>query len=421
MKNNAVLIVGAGVAGMEASLILADAGKKVYLVEKDMYIGGNIIKYEEVYSNLECSTCLISPKQQEILQHENIEVLTLSEVRHVQGSSGNFVVTIKKKARYVNLDDCIGCDECFDPCPVSVPNEYEQGLGQRKAVYTPCAGTLPNVPRIEPENCLRFQGEACQACQEACLFEAIDFDQQDEELEIHVDAMIVATGFVPLKSQNMLKYGYGLDDVYPAFAFERMYASNGPTGGEIVLKNGNPPGSAAVIWAVGLQDVLCPPAICSMYALKFVHYLKDKLPEIEVTEFYKGICAPGKTYQKFLTKIRGYGSQLVRAVDIDVTEQNGQKLVTYSTDAGDEQRLTTDMVIFATPFRPRDDAANVAEIFDIPLSDNGFFAKGQHELSSVVTPQKGIFIAGCATGPKDIQDSVIQSQAAAGRVLALYY
>lgn len=421
MDNNAVLVVGAGLAGMTASLILANAGKKVYLVEKELYIGGNTIKYEEVFSNLECSTCLVSPTQQEVLQHENIEVLTLSEVRDVQGTCGNFVVTIEKKARYVSLEECIGCDECFEPCPISVPNEYEQGLSQRKAIYTPCAGTLPNVPRIDPENCLRFKGEDCQACQEACMFEAIDFDQQDEELEVRVDAIILATGFIPLKPQSIPQYGYGLDDVYPAFAFERLYASNGPTGGEILLKNGDTPGSAAVIWAVGIKDILCPPSICTMYALKFVHYLKEKLPEIEVTEFYKGICAPGKSYQKFLAKIRKYGSHLVKAVDINVNEHNGQKMVTYITEAEGEQHLTVDMVIFATPLRPQDDAAKVAETFGIPLSDSGFFAKEQHELSSVITPKKGIFIAGCATGPKDIQGSVIQSQAAAGRVLALYY
>jgi len=419
MNNNAVLVVGAGVAGTEASLLLANAGKKVYLVEKELYIGGNIIKYEEVFANMECSTCLISPKQQEVLQHKNIEVLTLSEVRDVQGFYGSFVIKIEKKARYVSLEDCIGCDECFDVCPVSVTNEFEQGLGQRKAIYTPCPGTLPNVPRIDPENCLRSKGEACQACQEACMFEAINFDQQDEELEIHVDAVILATGFLPQDSQEIPKYGYGLDDVYTAFQFERMYASNGVTGGKILLKNGNPPKKAAIICGVGIETPLCPSSIDSMYSLKFLHYLKEKIPEIELAEFYSELCVPGKSYQKFFEKMKATGSKLIRAIDIAVTEEDGEKVITYQPESGDEARMMTDMVIIAAPMSPRDGMSKLAEMFGISRSEDGFLAKEKNELSSVMTSKQGIFIAGCAAGPKDIQESVAQSQAAAGRVLKI--
>lgn len=417
--NNAVLVIGAGVAGMEASLILANAGKKVYLVERELYIGGNIIKYEEVFSNMECATCLISPKQQEVLQHGNIELLTLSEVHDVQGTYGNFTVKIRKKARYVDLVDCIGCEECYGVCPVSVTNEYEQGLGQRKAIYTPCPGTLPNVPRIDPENCLRFKGDDCQACQEACMFEAIHFDQQDEELEIQVDAVILATGFLPQDPQEIPKYGYGLDDVYSAFAFERIYAANGVTGGKILLKDGNPPKNAAIICGAGIESLPSPSSIDTMYSLKFAHYLKEKIPEIEITEFYKELWVPGKSYQKFLEKTKETEAKLIRVVNIAVTEENGKKVITYQPEIGDEARTTTDMVIVGTPMKPRVGTSQLAEIFGIAQSEDGFFAKGENDLSSVTTSKKGIFIAGCATDPKDIQESVAQAQAAAGRVLSL--
>jgi len=185
-QNTPVLVIGGGIAGIEASLLLANSGRKVYLVEKTSYVGGNVIKFEEVYPNMDCATCMIAPKQQELLANENIELLMLSQVEAISGSSGDFSVRIKKKARYVDLENCIGCGACYDPCPVEVANEFEEGLSKRKAIYVPCAGALPNVPAIDTENCLRFKGQDCQACQEACIFEAIDFNQQDEELQLKV-------------------------------------------------------------------------------------------------------------------------------------------------------------------------------------------------------------------------------------------
>ena len=420
MMNNAVLIIGAGIAGMEASLMLADAGKKVYLVERELYIGGNVIKYEDVFSNMECATCLIAPKQQEVLQHDNIDVLTLSEVKHVQGTCGDFVITIEKKARYVSLVDCIGCEECFGACPVSVPNEFEQGLGQRKAIYTPCPGTLPNVPRIDPEHCLRFKGQKCQACREACLFEAINYDQQDEELTLHVDAVILATGFSPQNPEDFPQYGYGLENVYTAFQFERMFASNGETQGEIVLKNGNPPKNAAIIYGVGIRNNPYPPTISTMYSLKFIHYLKEKIPEIGITEFYNELCVPGKSYQHFLEHTKITGAEFIRADDITVTAQDGKNVIIWHNETEGEKSIEAEMVIIATPFQPRAGASGLATMFGIAQTHEGFFANAPNELSSVVTSKKGIFMAGCAAGPKDIQDSVAQAQAAAGRVLALY-
>jgi heterodisulfide reductase subunit A len=178
-QNTPVLVIGGGIAGIETSLLLANSGRKVYLVEKTSYIGGNVIKFEEVFPNMDCATCMIAPKQQELLADENIELLRLSQVESVSGSAGDFSVKVRKNASYVDLDNCIGCNACFDPCPVEVDNEFEEGLAKRKAIYIPCAGALPNVPVIDTENCVRFKGKECQACQEAGMFEAIDYNQKD--------------------------------------------------------------------------------------------------------------------------------------------------------------------------------------------------------------------------------------------------
>lgn len=417
MKSGDVLVIGAGVAGIEASLLLAEAGRKVYLIEKTSYIGGNVIKYEHVFSNLECATCMMAPKQQELLANENIVLLTLSEILDVKGSSGNFVVKVGKKARYVDLINCIGCSACFDPCPVSVKNEFEEGLSERKAIYIPCNGALPNVPAIDTKNCLRFtKGEDCQACKEACMFDAIDFDQNDEELELKVGAILVATGFSQFDPAKTPQFGYGkIGDVYTAFEFERMFASNGPTGGKIKLRNGEHPKAVAILHCVGRKEKGYCSTVCCMYSLKFVHYLKEKLPEVKIYELYSDLCIPGKSYQKFYEETKEKGVQIIRAGEVSVTEE-GRGMIIKSTVNGKERSLSVDMVILAPAIEPREDAPRLAKVLDIPQDEHGFFLEEPH--APVATPREGVFIAGCAQEPKDIQVSVAQSEAAVGRILA---
>jgi heterodisulfide reductase subunit A len=416
-----VLIIGAGIAGIEASLMLSKADRKVHLVEKTSYTGGTTIKFEEVFSNMECSTCMVAPIQQELLQDKNINLLTLAEVEEVKGSSGKFTVKIRKKARYVDMENCIGCDACFEPCPVSLKNEFEEGLSERKAIYVPCAGALPNVPMIDTDNCLRFNGKDkdCTACQEACMFEAIDFKQKDEQLELKVGAIVAATGFDIFDSKKTPQYGYEkVDDVYTALEFERLYASNGPTEGNIILKNGNVPKSAAIIHCVGRDEKGYCSSVCCMYSIKFDHYLKSKIPEIKISEFYTDLCIPGKSHQKFYEEIKEKEIDMIRASRIEVAKQGEGIAVKYNNGNGKESDLLVDMVILAPAIEPRDDASKLAKILGISVDKYGFFQEGKADVSSVVTSNSGIFIAGCVQGAKNIQDSVSQASAAVGKILS---
>jgi len=415
-----VLVIGAGITGIEASLMLSTSDRKVHLIEKTSYTGGTVIKFEEVFSNMECSTCMVAPVQQDLLHDKNINLLTLAEVEEVKGSFGNFVVRIRKKARYVDLQNCIGCNECFEPCPVSLKNEFEEGLGERKAIYVPCAGAIPNVPMIDTEHCLRFKGKDCQSCQEACMFEAIDFNQKDEQLELKVGAIIVATGFNTFNSKQLPEYGYGkLDDVYTAFEFERLYASNGPTDGKILLKNGGIPKSAAIIHCVGRNKKGYCSSVCCMYSLKFNHYLKSKISEIKISEFYTDLCIPGKSHQKFYEKMKGTETDMIRAGEIEVTKQGKGMVVKYSNGNGKKSSLPVDMVILSPAIEPNDDASKLAKILNISLDEYGFFKEENQDVSSVITSNPGVFIAGCVQGPKNIQDSVSQASAAVGKILSL--
>jgi len=415
-----VLVIGAGIAGIEASLLLANSGRKVYLVEKTSYTGGNVIKFEEVFPNMDCATCMIAPKQQELLQNANIELLRLSQVKAVSGSFGDFMVKVKKKAGYVNSENCIGCDACFDPCPVEVDNEFEEGLSKRKAIYIPCAGALPNVPAIDTENCLRFKGQECQACQEACVFEAIDFTQQDEELELKVGAIIVATGFKSFDLGETSQYGYGrFDNVYSAMQVERICASNGPTQGQIIVPSGESPKSVAIIHCVGREEKGYCSSVCCMASLKVSHFIKKKLPEVEITQFYSDLCIPGKAYQRFYEEVKESGIDFIRATVTGVSQSGKQLALKYKTEDGKENTLTVDMAVLNPALEPAADSSKLAEILSIPQGKEGFFAEKEPDLTSVATAQEGIFIAGCAQGPKDIAETVAEAEATAGRILSL--
>ncbi len=419
------LVVGAGITGIEAALLLAQKGRRVYLVERLPSIGGKASRYEVVFPGLECAPCMLEPKLDGVLYKDNIEVLTYGEIEEALGFLGNFMVKVKKKARAVDPGRCLGCGSCFEVCPVEVKDEFNENLSKRKAIYIPYPGALPHLAIIDRENCLHFKGKKCDACKEKCPFDAIDFEQKDEIIEIKVGAVVLATGFdifVPTKAPQ---YGYGkFDNVYTGLEFERILSSTGPTGGKILLKNGKSVGSVAIIHCVGSRSKkfndYCS-GVCCMYSLTFACLIKKKLPDARVFNFYSDFSLAGKGYQEFFEEVAKKGIVFIRTASVNVTESSrrrGRLVVKCKEISGKTKKVTVDMVILASAMEPNKEAAKIAKLFDITQGKDGFFAEEHRKLSPVTTLTAGVFIAGCAQGPKDIQSSIAQGQAAAGKILS---
>ena len=420
-----VMVVGAGVAGICAALTLAQKNRKVYLVEKRPCVGGKVALYEDIFPTLECASCVLDPLLDEVLHHEQIEVLTFSEVREALGYFGNFIVKVRRKARFVDPSTCLGCGACFDVCPVDVPNEFNGGLDDRGAVYVPYAGALPNIAVIDKEHCLRWQGEPCDACQGACPFGSIDYAQEDEDLDLKVGAVVLATGFDLFDPRQAPQYGYGaIENVYTSLEFERLVNSTGPTEGQILLKNGRPPEEIALVHCVGSRT----PAfrehcsgVCCTYLLKFAHQAREKLPHVAVTELYSDYCLPGKEAQGFYNKVsqedRLRSIHVKDAATLQIEEHGEEIAISYTDVHGKPGVVTVDMVVLAPAIEGAADAADLARIFDISLDESRFFVEDNPQVAPVSTATDGVLIAGCAQGPRDIQGSVAQGQAAAGRVL----
>lgn len=415
-KNKDILIIGAGLAGIEASLLCARAGRKVYLLEKEPYFGGSAIKSEEVFPLMECATCMLAPKQSDVLENKNIELLTLSELQEVQGEAGNFTARIKKQARYVSLENCIGCGACFEPCPVEIDNNFEEGLSKRKAIYIACAGALPNAPAIDMNYCLRKKGEDCQACKQSCMFDAILYDDKDREITVNVGAIIVATGFKLGDASQYTNYGYKkFKNVLSAFEFERLRASNGPTTGIIQTKDGSPPDSIALIHCVGRKEKGYCSQVCCLYLTKFAHYAFDKIPGVKVYQFYKELSIPGKENEHFYKEIQKKGINSIRAENIEIIEADSGLQINYQNGNNKNGSIAVDMVVLAPPIEPHPETRNIARILNIELDQFGFLKT--QPFNPVESNRAGIYIAGCAREPNFMQEAVVQAQDAAGQAL----
>jgi len=430
--NPAVMVVGGGIAGIEAALKLAQSGKKVYLVEKNPSIGGHMAMFDKTFPTLDCAACILTPKMSAAGKHPNIEMLAYSEVTQVDGYVGNFKVKVNKKARFVNTDTCTGCGLCLEACVVrKVPNEFDVGLSKRSAVYIPFPQAVPLRATIDPEKCLTKKGKKCkQPCVAACGPGAIDFDQQDEILELEVGAIIMATGFQLWDPAQDARYGYGrLDNVITSLEFERISNASGPTGGHIVCKNGEAPKSVAILHCVGSRDQNYQEhcsRVCCMYSLKFAHLIKEHLPETEVYELYIDMRSYGKGYEEFYRRLMDEGVHMVRGRAAEVTdvalspEEEGRLVVkTEDTLLRIVRRIPADMVILSSGLAPASDAKSVAQTFGFGCSANGFYLERHPKLEPVSTVTDGIFIAGCCQYPKDIPDTVAQAGAAAAGALAL--
>ncbi len=428
-----VLVVGGGIAGIHAALTLADAGKHVYLVEREPTIGGHMAYFDKTFPTLDCAACILTPKMSAVAAHPNITLWTYSEVTRVEGFVGNFRVQVRRKPRYVNEELCIGCLQCIDACvykDARFPDEFNLGLGKRKPIYIPFPQATPRVVLIDPETCIWFKTGKCKrTCLEACERKAIDFEQQERIEEIEVGAIILATGFKTFDARRIPEYGYGkYPNVYTALEVERLVNAAGPTGGEVRLRDGRIPKRVGIIHCVGSRDErfnrYCS-RVCCMYSLKLAHLIKERTGA-EVYNFYIDMRTPGKGYEEFYDRLLQEGVHFIRGrvaeiTDWAITPEEEGKLILRVEDTmiGVVRRIPVDMVVLAVGLEPQPDADEVRRMFNISCSKEGFFLERHPKLAPVSTFTDGIFLAGACQGPKDIPDSVAQAGAAAAEALAL--
>jgi heterodisulfide reductase subunit A len=423
------LVVGGGIAGIQAALEIADAGYHVTMVEREPSIGGHMAQFDKTFPTLDCSACILTPKMVDVGNHPNITLLTWAEVTHVDGYVGNFQVTIRQKPRYIDTTLCTGCGICQEKCPKKVVDEvFEAGLGYRKAVYVPFPQAVPKFPVIDRENCTFFQKGTCKACEKFCPTNAIDFNQQETMLQLDVGQIILATGYDLFDARRIPQYGYGrLANVFSSLEFERLTNAAGPTGGKIFLRDGvTVPKTIGIVHCVGSRDKnynnYCS-SICCMQSLKFAHLAHEKTGA-EVYNFYIDIRTPAKAYDEFYQRIMEEGTHFIRGRVAEVTDaarnpgEEG-KLIIQAEDTliGKQRRIPVDMVILSAGLEPRHDAKAVARLFGLSCSADGWFIERHPKLDPVATMTEGVYIAGVVQGPKDIPASVVQGAAAAARAL----
>ncbi len=425
----ATLIVGGGIAGIQSALEIADAGHPVYMVEREPSIGGHMAQFDKTFPTLDCSACILTPKMVSVGTHPNITLLTWSNVEKVEGYVGNFTVTVRKKARKIKEDLCTGCGICQEKCPKKVIDDvFEAGIAYRKAVYTPFPQAVPNIPVMDVENCTYYEKGTCKACEKFCPTEAIDFNQADEVLTFQVGNIVLATGYDLFDARRIGNYGYGrLPNVFTSIEFERLSNAAGPTGGNVVLRDGKTmPKSVGIVHCVGSRDRnfnnYCS-SICCMQSLKFAHIVHERTGAT-VYNFYIDIRTPMKDYDEFYQRVLEEGTLFVRGKVAEISDvprvaSEEGKIIIQAEDtlAGKQRRIPVDMVILSAGLEPRHDAKATAKIFGISCSANGWYMERHPKLDPVATMTDGIFIAGCAQGPKDIPASVVQGAAAAARVL----
>jgi heterodisulfide reductase subunit A len=415
-----VLVIGGGIAGIQAAVDLAEQGIKTYLVEKTPSIGGRMAQLDKTFPTLDCAACILTPKMVSAAKNENIELITYAEVQEIKGSAGNFAVRILKKPRYVEIEKCLGCGECIAKCPVSVQDEFNLGMSKRKAIYWPFPQAVPLVSTIDAEHCLYFTKGVCKVCQKFCPTEAINFTQEAQTVDLDVASIIVASGFQLQDASLIPEYGYRTHaNVRTSLEFERLVSSTGPTGGEIVRASDKKrPQSIAFIQCVCSRDVRLNPncsAFCCTASVKQAILAKEHLPGVDCTIFYMDLRAFGKGYQEFYDRAKQeFGIKFIRGRPAKIEEDAATKNLTLTYEDTSEARLkkmNVEMAVLAVGVK-----INPVESFlHAPLDDDGYIKLTNPYADPVSTAVDGIFAAGVVAGAKDIPDSVTQASAAAMR------
>jgi heterodisulfide reductase subunit A len=431
------LVIGGGIAGIQAALDIANAGVEVVLVERSPSIGGRMAQLDKTFPTLDCSGCILTPRMTEVAQHPNITLYTWAEVEAVRGFVGNFEVDILHKPRYVDATKCTGCGECLTRCPwKNFPSEFDEGMGTRAAIYRPFPQAVPNVPVIDAENCAALKSlreepgrtkPKCGACAKFSPREAIDFYQQPTTTTEKFGAIVLANGFSLFDPTVYGEYGYGrYPDVITSIQMERLMNAAGPTGGEIRRpSDGKHPRSVVFLACVGSRDEqvgrpYCSK-ICCMYTAKHAIMLKEHDPHVQSYVFYIDVRAGGKGYEEFIRRAQEeYGACYLRG-RVSKVYPEGDHLVVMGEDTlmGMPVQIETDLVVLATGVQPQLDADEMARKLGISYDGYGFINESHPKLNPVESNTAGILLAGMTVGPKDIPESVSQASAAAAKVLGL--
>lgn len=424
------LVIGGGIAGIQTALDIADAGFEVDIVEKKPTIGGKMTQIDKTFPTLDCAACILTPKMVDCAQNEKIHIYAYSEVAAVKGFVGNFKVTIRKKARFVDTTKCTGCGLCTEKCPQKkVPNEFNLGLDTRRAIYIPFAQAVPKVATIDPDYCNMLQKGKCGVCARVCSAGAIDYTQKDELIEEEYGAIVAATGFNPIDLSQFNEFAYAQSpDVVSSLEFERLMNAAGPTGGTLLRpSDGKHPHTIVFVQCVGSR---CDGAqkgkpycskICCMYTAKHAMLCREKYPNTEVYVFYIDVRTPGKNFDEFYRRaVEEYGVHYIKGMVGKVVPQNGV-LKVQASDLLDNRQLhiDADMVVLAAAIEPDKSARSLATMLTASMDTNDFFTEAHPKLRPVESPTAGIFLSGACQGPKDIPETVAQAGAAAAKVIGL--
>ena len=413
------LVIGGGVTGIQSALDLGDMGFETYLVERNPTVGGRMGQLDKTFPTLDCSMCILAPKMVDCSKHENINLLTYSEVKEVDGYIGNFDVTVERKARYVIEDDCTGCGQCQEICPIEIPNYYDEGVGMVKAIYIPFPQAVPLVATIDKDYCID-----CGLCETVCGPDAIDRNQEPEEIVLRVGTIIAATGYDPYDPTAKYEYGYGrYSNVITGLEIERLINASGPTAGHVVRpSDGVTPKRVAFIHCVGSRDEQIGKAYCSrvccMYSMKNAQLCIDHEPDTEVTCYYMDIRSFGKGYEEFYKNSQEkYGIEFLRGRPAEIIENEDLSLTIRAEDTllGKITEYTYDMVVLSVGLEPPAGSNELRQTLGLSRTSDGFYMEAHPKLRPVDTLTDGVYIAGVAQGPKDIPDSVAQGSAAASR------
>ncbi len=423
------LVIGGGIAGIQAALDIADAGFEVDIVEKNATIGGRMAQLDKTFPTLDCSACILTPKMVDCAQHEKIDILTYSEVEDVKGFVGNFSVKIRRKARFVDETKCTGCKVCMDKCPSKKGlNAFNMDLNNRPAIYIPFAQAIPNVAVIDPEQCIKLKTGKCGICQKFCGVGAIDYEQKDSFIERQYGAIVVATGFKPIALDNFNEYGYSDNkDVITSLELERLMNAAGPTNGVLLRpSDGEHPKVITFIQCVGSRDSsgcgkpYCSK-ICCMYTAKHAMLIREKYPDTEVHVFYIDVRTPGKNYDEFFRRaVEQYGVDYIKGMVGKVYNENGKLMVQGSNLIDNEQvTIESDLVVLAAAIEPEPSVRKVATLLTASIDTNNFLTESHAKLRPVESPTAGVYLAGVCQGPKDIPETVSQASACAAKVIGL--